>query len=109
MSAPQSTSFRAMLARVTWIFFGPMLLVVAAGAIATKSKSLFSFADGAYFFVLGAMLVGRWAEFRDGEPRTATGEPATRQDLRRYALAVSCIGLLVWGGATLYRTVWLNS
>jgi hypothetical protein len=42
------------------------------------------------------MLAGRWMEFRLGTPLTATGEPATADDLRRYALGLGLIGLGVW-------------
>jgi hypothetical protein len=51
------------------------------------------------------MLLGRWAEFRGGDPRTATGEPATRQDLRRYTLLASVLGLAVWGAVALFRVL----
>lgn len=103
MAAPQSTSFRAVVGRLTWMFFGPMLLVIVAFGIARKEQGFLSFADLAYFAVLGAMLAGRWVEFRCGDPQTADGEPATPEHLRRHTLAVSVIGLPVWGVATVFR------
>jgi hypothetical protein len=108
MAAPQATPVRAALGRVTWMFFGPMLLVVTAAAIAMRGSGFFSFADLFYFLVLGAMLAGRWVEFRGGDPQTATGEPASPQHLRRYLLAASLVGLAVWGTARLSRAFWLN-
>jgi hypothetical protein len=106
MATPQTTPFRALLGRMTWMLFGPMLLFFAAGAVATRSKGFFSFTDLAYFLVLAAMLGGRWLEFRCGDPRTATGEPASDQHLRGYTLAVGVAGLTIWGVATLFRTFW---
>jgi hypothetical protein len=108
MAAPQATSFRAALGRLTWMFLGPMLLVVAAVVVAKSSKGFLSLADLFYFVVLGTMLAGRWVEFRCGAPLTATGEPASRQHLRRYTVAASLVGLAGWGTASLVRTFWLS-
>src|SRR5262245_25953931 len=108
MATPQTNATRAVLGRLTWLFFGPILLIFATLAIATRSTGGFSFSDLAYFLVLGAMLGGRGVEFRGGDPRTATGEPASRQHLRRYAVALTGVGLAVWVAATLLRTFRLS-
>jgi hypothetical protein len=47
------------------------------------------------------MLLGRWVEFRYSRPLTATGEPATAAQLRRYALALGALGLGAWVAANL--------
>lgn len=104
MPAAQTTPLRSILCRITWMFVGPLLLVAATIAVAAKRNGWVSFADVAFFLVLGAMLAGRWFEFRLGDPQTATGERATRQDLRRYALVMVALGLGVWGAATLVAT-----
>jgi hypothetical protein len=103
------TTLRAMLCRMTWMFIGPMLLVAATIAVAVKRNGWVSFADVAFFLVLGAMLAGRWFEFRLGDPQTATGERATRQDLRRYALGMVAVGLGIWGAATVVATLRLGT
>ena len=54
-----------------------------------------------YFVILGGMLVGRWAEFRYGMPMTATGEPASIDHLRRYAIGVGMLGLAICVAANL--------
>ena len=41
-------------------------------------------------------MLGRWLEFRGGQPKTSTGEPATAADLRRYLLMTSTLGIVVW-------------
>jgi hypothetical protein len=47
------------------------------------------------------MFIGRWTEFRSGLPMTATGEPATAEHLRRYALGLGLLGLGLWIAANL--------
>ncbi len=108
MAAPQTTSFPAMLGRVTWMFFGPMLLVLTAVALATGGTRSVSFTDLVYFLVLGAILAGRWVEFRWGDPQTAAGEPATPQMLLRYTVMMSLVGVAVWGAATAFRAIALS-
>ncbi len=55
-----------------------------------------SAADFAYFVVLASLIFARWLEFRGGDPRTATGEPAAMIHFRRYAWIVLGIGLGLW-------------
>src|SRR5262245_27338065 len=97
MVAPQGSSFCVVVSRVTWMFFGPMFLLVAAAAVATKSKGPFGFTDLVYLVMFGAMVAARWVEFRCGNPRTATGEPATRQHLHRYTFVASVAAVAPWG------------
>ena len=47
------------------------------------------------------MLLGRWLEFRGGNPQTTTGEPATPADLRRYVLTLIVAGPILWALANL--------
>ena len=64
-------------------------------------------ADIAYLVFLGVVLLARWAEFRTGQPQTATGEPATRADLRRFLIVTAAGGLLAWVGVNLVANYWL--
>src|SRR5690242_9164050 len=80
--APLATPASASFGRLTWMLLGPFALVLSTFVI-FKEKSWFGVGDIAYFGVLGAMLLGRWAEFRGGQAHTADGEPATKAHLRR--------------------------
>lgn len=64
--------------------------------IATEGGGWLTSRDFAFFIVLAATIFGRYLEFRGGDPRTLTGEPATPAHLRRYVAAALCIGLAVW-------------
>jgi hypothetical protein len=80
---------------------GPFALGVCAISIAWRRDGWLSLPDVFYFVALAGMLIGRSTEFRSGAPLTATGEPATYEDLRRYALGLGLIGLGVWVVANL--------
>lgn len=83
------------------MMIGPAILFLLALTIARDSSGWFTRKDIAFLAVLGGMILGRFLEFRGGDPRTADGQPATREHLRRYALAILPIGLAVWAVANL--------
>ncbi len=96
MSDAPVTSIKVVLARLFWMLLGPAFLTICLYRIATAGTGWTTFADLVYFVILGGMILGRWVEFRAGNPRTSTGEPAAPADLRRYVLAVAAGGLLLW-------------
>ena len=80
---------------------GPLTLAVCALVIAQGQEGWLTPLDLFYFIVLGGMLLGRWAEFRYGQPMTATGEPASMLHLRRYAISATMLSLGIWVVANL--------
>ena len=57
--ASPATPKVAVLGRLTWMLFGPFVLLLSAFALLGKAKGFPVFADGAFFSALGAMLLGR--------------------------------------------------
>jgi hypothetical protein len=104
--APPTTPIVPVLARLTWILFGPFVLLVSLSVLLARGGGFPSIPDFTYLAALGAMLLGRWAEFRTGSARTATGEPATVRDLRRYLMWAGGLGLVVWVVTAVARAVW---
>lgn len=96
MAAPPSSSSAALLGRLFWMMIGPLTLVLVLYHIVTSGTGSRVFAHTVYFVVLLGMILGKWLEFRGGNPQTAAGEPATPADLRRYVLAVLIGGPIVW-------------
>lgn len=90
------TSFTAAIARIFWMMIGPLALILLAFKIVQTGNSWLTPIDLAFFAVLAAVIVGRWLEFRGGDPRTTTGEPATPADLRRFVVAAMVGGFGVW-------------
>ncbi len=101
MTTHTMTSFPAFAGRLFWMIVGPFTLATVAISIAGRADGWLSASDLVYFVVLGGMLIGRWTEFRFGLPLTATGEPATAEHLRRYALGVGVLGPVLWVAANL--------
>ena len=107
MTTSERTPASAALARLVWMMLGPVALVLTAVAIVRTGNGWLTGADIAYFAVLGAVLLARWGEFRGGSAQTATGEPATREDVRRFLIFTAAGGLLVWVAANLVANHWL--
>jgi hypothetical protein len=103
-----TSSVVAVLGRLTWMMFGPIVLFLITFRLFERQPNFFGLADGAYFGTLGAVLLGRWAEFRGGAALTAAGEPATAADLRRYLKWAALIGLVVWATAKLIGALLLS-
>jgi hypothetical protein len=96
MAASEGAMLLAAVGRLTWMLFGPLVLVVSTYGILTNKGGWLTVADVAFFAALGGMLLGRWLEFRAGNPQKSTGEPATPEDLRRYYFVVVPAGLVLW-------------
>jgi hypothetical protein len=86
----------AVFGRLFWMMVGPFMLAIFAISIIRRTDGWFSPLAGLYFLALGGMLLGRWLEFRSGQPLTAMGTPATAAHLRRYALVLSLLGIAGW-------------
>lgn len=80
---------------------GPAILFIIAVFIARDGGGWFTPKDIAFLTVLGCLILGRIVEFSGGDPRTAAGEPATRDHLRRYIIVALAIGLAAWTLANL--------
>lgn len=87
--------------RVFWMMIGPAILFLLALTIARQGGGWFTPKDIGFLLVLAGMVVGRFVEFRGGDPRTADGEPATPGHLRRYIATIIPIGLGIWAVANL--------
>ena len=96
MTAHPMTSPAALVGRIFWMMAGPILLVILGLMIAQQDTGWLTMLDIAFFLVLGGMLLGRWVEYRAGGAMTGMGEPATLDDVRRYVLAASLLGVGGW-------------
>jgi hypothetical protein len=96
MSEPVHTSLTAILGRLVWMLLGPFALASALFASISGEGGWFTKADVAFFLILGAMIVGRWLEFRGGNPLTCDGKPASASDLKSYVLRLLLLALSCW-------------
>ena len=94
------------LSRLLWMMIGPMILMLLTVNIINSGSGWLTAADVAFFVVLGIMLLARWFDFRAGNPRTISGDPATPRHLRRYLPLTLVIGLGVWAAANAIGNHW---
>jgi len=101
MSTSPTGSLAAVLGRLVWMMVGPLSLALTLYYIVTSGTGWGTGVDLLYFVILLAMILGKWLEFRGGDPRTSTGDPAKPGDLRRYILMTLGVGAAVWAVANL--------
>jgi hypothetical protein len=104
----QSPSLAVIAFRMFWMMIGPIALGGLGFAIIRAGTGWLTALDVAFFLVLGAMVLARWLEFKRGDARTATGEPASEGHLRRYVVTALGLGLTVWVLANLAGNHWLH-
>lgn len=107
MQSTGTNSALVLLGRVFWMFLGPMILVFLGYSIVRIGNGWFTPADIAFLVVVGVLVLARWLEVRGGNPQTASGEPATPEQFRRYILLAPLVGIMVWIGANLIGNHWL--
>lgn len=95
-------SIAVLGARITWLFFGPMVAAILLAAIVVRGTGWLTTLDLAFAVVLALMLIGRWVEQRSGAATTYTGEPATRGDFRAYMTWAPLAGAALWTTANIF-------
>ena len=93
---PPITSFNVLAYRVFWCFGGPVILAFLLYKIAFANDGWLTPSDLAYPIVLIATVAARWASFRAGDRSNSVGEVTTIDQLRRYSIVFTTVGLLIW-------------
>ena len=83
-------------ARITWVIFGPMVLLLITYGIVSGGTGWLTPLDAAFAVVACLMLLGRWTEHRSGAATTLSEEPATDEQLRRYVAVLIPVLAAVW-------------
>jgi hypothetical protein len=84
--------------RLGWFMLGPGVLFLSFFAIIRHGNRI-SLADGILGLAAAACLVLRCVDVAFLKGQTASGEPATTADLRRYSIKLVIIVLALWGAA----------
>jgi hypothetical protein len=96
VAGSNTTHLIPVFGRLFWMMIGPLALAMTTYFIVSSGNGWTTTADFLFFVILGGMILGKWLEFRGGDPQTQAGEPATAADLRRYILMVVITGPAVW-------------
>ncbi|MFH1262778.1 MAG: hypothetical protein V1495_04970 [Pseudomonadota bacterium] len=91
-----------VLARITWVFLGPgMMLIVLVKNLSHSKSGVDSIWTFIYFGLLAAVILGRLIEQRSGAATTAKGEPSTWRHYWRFAIIFTIVSVACWGGVQL--------
>lgn len=99
---PERDEIRSMWvlgARVTWVLFGPMVLMLICLGIISRGNGWLTVLDAAFAVVAALMILGRWVEYRSGTATTVTGQPATAAQYHRYMAGLPVAAVILWVAA----------
>ena len=87
------------LARLVWMGFGNIALVMSALLVFKSSGS--SIADLAFWLTVGLLTGARYVDIVRYQGLTVEGEPATTAHFRRYTLMLVLVSAVLWTAARL--------
>lgn len=91
----QARGIGPIFIRVYWMFFGNVLLAISSLGIAQGDGAL-GLADVGFWFAIPSVIAARFFDISRFAGLTGTGERATMQHWRKYALGMAVGGILVW-------------
>jgi len=95
-NTPPALSLKFALARLFWLYVGPMTLLLTSFSIVRAGSGWATHLDGLFFAVLGLTVFARWYELQSGRGCDGYGNPATMAALPGYLRVVAPIALAAW-------------
>lgn len=95
-SSSEARATSGCLAHLWWGLGGCTALLVAALTILRMPQWTFSARDAVYWAIVASMAIVRMLDARRPGATTASGDAATPQHARRYALQLAGAALLLW-------------
>jgi hypothetical protein len=102
------TSVAIMLVHLFWSFVGPIVFALLLSSIVRAGGRWLTAVDSAALLVAALILVARWIDQRSGQATTTSGDPATREDFRRYVLVFPPVAGAAWIAAHLAGSYMLS-
>ncbi|MCB9867826.1 MAG: hypothetical protein H6816_14465 [Phycisphaerales bacterium] len=90
------TSPLVLGARVTWVMFGPVSLLIVTAAIVMRGGGWLTILDLLFAAIVVWMLLGRWVEYRGGSAMTIGGNPVSPAQLSRYWVGLPVGAAAIW-------------
>ncbi|MBI5862919.1 MAG: hypothetical protein HZB38_00110 [Planctomycetes bacterium] len=94
-------SLTVLGARVTWVFLGPLVMLLATAGIVVTGSGWLTGLDALFGIIVVLMLLGRWIDHRRGTDATTYGDPATPGQFRRYMTILPIVAAGLWAAANL--------
>lgn len=89
-------SHAGCLFHLFWMGGGNVILFFCLTYILHNHVRTLAWVDLAYWLTVPAMIAARWVDIRSYKGDTVTGEPATISHLRKYAVLLPVVALVVW-------------
>ncbi len=99
MESVPSPSVGVLLARLLWMFAGPVALLLLGYSQVVNHQGWWTTKSAAYLAVLAAVIAARWRD-----PQSSEGRPVSRAELQRYSAGAAAIGVAIWVAANLLGT-----
>jgi hypothetical protein len=90
------------LTRLAWLVVAPIALLLVGGSIARDGSGPWSIESLLFWAVVVAAVAIRYVDVVRMQGETVKGNPASREDWRRYSVKLSVVALALWSAA-----VWL--
>jgi hypothetical protein len=96
-SDPRPTSGVGTILRIFWMFFGLGALALVAAVTARHGAGEPSWRDALFWALVLALVAARYLDVERYGGLTAEGKPASRADVRFYAVRLVGAALVLWG------------
>ena len=100
-SIPESSAGLGCLVRLAWALVGHGIILLSLVYIFERGGGRFALGapDAVFWAAVMGCLGVRYLDISHFAGRTATGQPATSADWRRYAVILVVVAAVLWGGA----------
>ncbi len=98
-STPDEANTESMggcVMRLGWLMAAPIALLGLGASLARSGVGPWSFVSAAYWLVVVMAIAARYVDVVRYAGETSSGEPASRQDWRRFSLGMSGGALAGW-------------
>jgi hypothetical protein len=100
-SGKSETSLLVLGSHITWIFLGPLAMILVLLGLGQNNRGWLTLLDGFYFFLMAWIVFARWVDQKSGQSHTAEGKPSTWADFRRYVYIFVPLAIVLWIGANI--------
>jgi hypothetical protein len=90
------TSVAVLAAHITWLFLGPIILIVILYGVLNAGARWLDPLDALFFAVVGLIFFTRWIDQKSGQSTDSEGNPSTWEDFRHFVLTLPAYAGAAW-------------
>jgi hypothetical protein len=93
---PKALSLRFALARLFWLYAGPMIMLLTSFSIVRAGSGWTTYLDAVFLVVLGLTIFARWYELHSGHGCDGFGNPVTMAVFPKYLGLIVPVAVAAW-------------